>query len=379
MYLGWFLLWIYGFEKVAAQLSSRGKVLSYESLGTSTIQGLTVQIDRLTYTTYVTFPDPGIVRTATTLIFTPADIPSSFLAFYAHQTVGTVCSCAISRNGTNQDKIANVPNLVDLLALGITVIEPDYYGFDCPDIQPYLVLSAVANSIIDAIYAVRNWKSVYAPYIVGYGWSQGGHAVLALQQYMKFVPDLRVLVAAAIAPPTNLTALIDYNLKSLPGKYLSVLGIYSWPTFYPELNMTQLVNEKKVGTVSHIAQLCVLKPNPESNSEFVPLLKLWRNANWLRLTSPTQQPLWLRRMQENSASSLLTEGIQVLVFQGKKDSLVQWQVTQQWVSQTQQQPGNGGNAVQFFLKDDETHNSIKKFAMPIIIQHFISALQPYSK
>lgn len=366
----------------AVHAQERGSIINVNRLGVTKVpkSNLYTEIDSITYLT-----DPGngnsILKPATALVFTPLNLVQSnsnlyFLVFYAHQTVGTVCDCAISKNGTLENKMENVPSLVDWIALGITVVEPDYYGFVCPEIQPYLVIEAVAASIIDSIRAIRNWKpGTYSNSFAGYGWSQGGHAVLATQGHMNSAPELQMLSAAAIAPPTNLSALIDFNLHSHAGRYLTVLGIFSWPSYYSELTMSQIVKTSMIPTVSRIAQLCVLEPSPEKNIKFLPLLSLRNNMKWLVYPSPTQNPLWAQRLYQNSPPPLIGPVQELLVFQGKKDDLIDWHVTSNWVRETVENVANSHASLQFYLTEDNTHNSIQSVAMPIIIDKFVEAFQ----
>lgn len=369
------LLWVLAlFAKVGYAIHDQsmygGKLLSVEHLGTSKFPGSTnyVEMDRILYVTQV----KNQWVAARTLVFSPVSLESKkghqhFLVFYAHPTVGIACKCSIANNGTNEDKIANVPSLQDFISIGVSVVVPDYYGFVCEQQHPYLVGPVVAMSILDAIRSVRNWKSgSYSNSVCGYGWSQGGHAVLWTQTVApQYAPELKLLIISAISPPTNLYDLIERNLRSLPGKYLTILGLVSWPNYYPELSTSQLVSRKKLGAVEHISQVCILTPTPEKNLALLPLLTLGKN--WL-IQNPTQDQRWSSQLYANSPPPQVSPGSQLLVFQGKEDDLVYWNVTQTWAKSVQ-------GPIEFFLYETLNHRTVIPSAMAITIPKMIESFQ----
>ena len=350
-----------------------GDLIASEFLGIQSFPGginqnVEVAIYRLLYWT---MPDPNNnkLAPARTLVFQPVQYQNSFLVFYAHPTIGINCKCSISNNGTNLNKINSVPALSTFISLGYTVIEPDYYGFICEEnqIHPYLVGYPVATSILDAIRTVAfRWfpeKNVFVSnQIFGFGWSQGGHAILWTQALAPvYAPEFNIAVAGAIAPPTFLSLLVNRNLGIIPGKYLTILGLYSWPTYYSFLSQNQLVIPKKRRQVDQLANVCILT-SPEKNWQLFPLLTLGRSSNWLK-QNPTTHPLWDKMLIENTPP--LQVFTHLFVFQGKKDDLVLWNVTQAWVQSLPKE-------ISFYLYDNENHRSVIQQAMPILIYAFES-------
>ena len=385
-----------GIEQFNNEQNYPGKLIKTEFLGWETFSSSSssayksrteVNIYRLQYLTII----KNQYNVAQTLVFSlrlnnllwPASIQKlpPFLVVYAHPTYGANCHCSFSHNGTNQNKMNSIPFLQSYIEAGLTIIVPDYYGFICAyhQFHPYLIGVPAAHSILDAIRVVKNDFSNYyfSKYISGYGWSQGGHVILWTQQEApNYAPELELLIIGAIAPPTFLPLLIPLTLNSLAGKYLTILGMFSWPLYYPELNIDQLIYPIRKNAVNRVSQVCVLDPNPEKNLELLPLLFL--GPRWLKQL-PTQNPLWNKRLMENSPSPHLSSPITttatptLFIFQGKNDPLINWNVTTYWVEQALQSQSynnnnNNNNKLHFYLDSKANHSSIKEIAMPILFE-----------
>lgn len=333
-----------------------------------------VSVHRIVYETPISLTNK-VTYPAQALVFSPMQTKQAekekekkqqYAILYMHPTAGVSCQCSTVLNGTLQDKINNVPSLQDFITLGYTVVEPDYYGFVCPQTHPYLIGAAEALSVLYAMKALHIWKPYqYSTYINIYGFSQGGQVTLWTQHLAKHIaPELSILVAGAISPPTNLSSLIHFSLQSYPGKYLASLGLFSWPIYYPELHLNQIVLPNKVGNVQDVVKVCVLDPNPEGNLQLLPLLGL---NDWLK-QDPTQHPFWLMRMEENSVPPIISS--ETLVFQGQQDELVKWQVTQAWAHSVP-----AGSPFTFYLEKDSNHHSVMVQALPIIVRKFHAAFQ----
>ena len=351
------LFFIFGIT-ISFHFERPGSVLFVETIGLVD----NIEIQRMIYLT--TLNNASVP--AKTLIFRPQDTqPNGYLLFYGHQTVGVNCRCSVANNGTLHDKINNVPRLREFIRVGFTVIEPDYYGFVCEQIHPYLVGSVVAHSMLDAVRATRSLYPGLSSVVSGYGWSQGAHSVLWTQSIAPtYAPELQIKSIYAIAPPTNLSLLVDHSLTSYAGIYLSILGIYSWPHYYPDLFVSSLVKGKHRFLVTQLAQVCVLDPHPETNLQLAGLLLL-RSQPWLH-SLPSENPLWQKVLNENSAPLAIYTQTPLFVFQGKQDALIPWTVTEKWVLE------HGFQApLFFFLYEQFNHNSVVATAMSVIYKNIL--------
>ena len=175
--------------------------------------GFGIQVDynvrnyAVTYTTTDAFGRPD---TATGLLCVPdAAVPTVFpLLVYNHGTVDTRDGVP-SVQGVQERFVAQA-----FAAFGFITVAPDYLGLGGDDgIHPYLHAATEASAGRDMLIAVRAWldeqdiprnNQVFAT-----GYSQGGHASMALQQDLELNENTPSLTAAAhlsgpyiILPPT---------------------------------------------------------------------------------------------------------------------------------------------------------------------------------
>ncbi|MEO0732035.1 MAG: hypothetical protein AAFZ52_04325, partial [Bacteroidota bacterium] len=149
---------------------------------------------KITYTTVDPFGQPD---TATGLVSLPMQdelvLP---LALYNHGTVGA------------RDEVPSVEGVLERLILGglagnnFIVLAPDYLGLgDSDGIHPYLHADTEASAGRDMIIAVRKWLAEEGISENGQlfltGYSQGGHASMALHRELEGTPDGELSVTAA--------------------------------------------------------------------------------------------------------------------------------------------------------------------------------------
>lgn len=131
---------------------------------------------------------------------------------WAHGTLGSADVCAPSRDTV--DAAAHIFNqaphiLLDaFLQQGFAVVMTDYEGLGTPGPHPYLLGLSQARGILDMVRAARALHPELSPMVALVGHSQGGQAALFAAHHRDWTPELTVRGVAAIAPPSQLKALV---------------------------------------------------------------------------------------------------------------------------------------------------------------------------
>jgi len=182
------------------------------------------QVFMVRYTTQ----DQGRQVEATGMVAVPFNDGGSQKTFptilYLHGTCGWADACAPS--------LIKGPTLLIVVQLiaaqGFVVVAPDYIGMDAAAEPPvlrhaYLAVEQTAVGSLDMLPAARTLleekvSSMALPgedvYLVGY--SQGGHAVLAVDRVAPYYnPRVRIRAAVAGIPAVDLTALAKSDLGKL--------------------------------------------------------------------------------------------------------------------------------------------------------------------
>jgi len=125
-----------------------------------------------------------------------------------HSTVGLADGCAPSREGLGE---VNRAQAVAFLEAGFAVAAADFPGLGPEGPHPYLVGEPTAASVIDVVRAARRSAGdQLGARVVGWGYSQGGHAVLwARARVATEAPELDWRATVALAPvidPARLVA-----------------------------------------------------------------------------------------------------------------------------------------------------------------------------
>lgn len=125
---------------------------------------------------------------------------------WAHGTTGVADTCAPSGDYTDgpvhvyQQITAQALNA--WLARGYAVVAPDYQGLGTPGRHPYMNAQSQLHTVVDAVRAMHQLKSVKLSknwYVMGH--SQGGAASLTVAAFgQKDAPELNLRGAIALAP-----------------------------------------------------------------------------------------------------------------------------------------------------------------------------------
>ena len=191
----------------------------------------------------------------------------------------------------------------------------------------YLVGKGQAQAVIDSVRAARQLPEVggsgrYALW----GYSQGGHAVAyASLMAHEYAPELDLRGIAAVAPPSDLAALILADKDSLAGNVLASFTFGSWALKYG-VPLSTLMLDDTIRAIERInnncvddleSQLAILKARKKLGSDFQPARSLE--------TVP-----WNRFVAINSISGLSSR-VPAMIMQGAADDIVRPQVTRNFV------------------------------------------------
>jgi pimeloyl-ACP methyl ester carboxylesterase len=218
---------------------------------------------------------------------------------WGHPTTGLADGCAPSR--ADQEP---VPGLDRLLAAGHVVVAPDYEGLGGAGDHPYLVGGSEARSVLDALRAARSIAHATGRSAV-FGWSQGGHAALfAARLARSYAPDVRLSGAAAIAPVTDMTALVDgsSSFADYPGFVSMVAAGYA--STYRDLDPTEVVPDAD-DALRIARRSCSLEAG----------------AALAGTETTTPGSDWLRRLRQNDPSTKRLR-VPVLLVHGEEDGLL---------------------------------------------------------
>lgn len=144
---------------------------------------------------------------------------------------------------------------IDAVHSGYVVVAPDYIGLGSPTMHPFLVGTDTANAVLDAVRAAREIAGAAAGSdFAVWGESQGGHAALwTATAARSYAPDLRLVAAAAAAPPTDLPANLreagDKNARAL----LLSFALHSWTTLYG-FPQGAIANRTNQGIIRRLAE-----------------------------------------------------------------------------------------------------------------------------
>ena len=184
---------------------------------------------RIRYTSQDEFGAPKQITG--TVIVPPGAAPAGGrdIVAWAHGTYGVAEKCAPWP--TLFDSIAGLP---DMMARGYLVVASDYQGLGNPGPHPYLAGVSTAHSVLDAIRAAKGVSGAQpSARFVTWGESQGAHASLWTAQVAPaYAPELKLLGAAAAAPPTDLKANLTGGSNAAIRAFLTAYTADSWSAFY---------------------------------------------------------------------------------------------------------------------------------------------------
>jgi acetyl esterase/lipase len=236
---------------------------------------------------------------------------------HTHGTIGVDRSCAPSLLGSGY--ASQVWGLEAFLDAGWIVAAPDYLGLGSEGDHPYLDGTIAAVGTLDIVRAARELAGDEAGdrFAVA-GHSQGGHAALfAGQRADTYAPELELLGVAALAPASELAALIETNDGTTFGNLLGAYAVAAWDRAFDDVDAASIVDAAVLPLVERLASTCVAT-GPEA-------LALVAEAELLQLAflvSPIwdTEP-WASRIAENTPGGEPTDA-PILIVQGADDVLI---------------------------------------------------------
>lgn len=207
---------------------------------------------------YTTTRRAGEAAVASALVVVARDAPAGPrpVVAWTHGTTGVARGCAPT---LLDDPFANVPALRELLAEGWLFLATDYVGLGTPGPHPYLIGDGQARSALDAVRAVRGFTEVTADArTVVWGHSQGGHAALWTGILAPdYAPDAQVIGVAAVAPASDLPALIDPVQHTVVGRIMTAYLLAAYVAHYPEVTYDAWVPASRRLLAKDLAGRCL--------------------------------------------------------------------------------------------------------------------------
>jgi pimeloyl-ACP methyl ester carboxylesterase len=156
---------------------------------------------------------------------------------WAHPTTGGADECAPS----NDDRLGEVGLAVaPFVDAGFVVAATDYVGLGTDGPHPYLHGPSEAAAMTDAVRAARRLVPGTSRSWAAVGHSQGGHAALfAAELAPRYAPELDLVGVAALAPPSDLHALVASSFGALQFR---ALLLTSWLEADPDADEDELTD-----------------------------------------------------------------------------------------------------------------------------------------
>ncbi|MDQ0372747.1 lipase family protein [Cellulomonas humilata] len=264
---------------------------------------------------YTTTRGEGRPAVASALVVAPASSTPSPVVAWAHGTTGAASGCAptVLTDGLGAGAMFVQD---DVLAQGWAMVATDYTGLGTEGPHPYLIGQGEGRSVLDAVRAAHQLTAVeLADETVVWGHSQGGHAALWTGVLAPtYAPELRIDGVAALAPASNLPALVDVVESVTGGALFASYVVEGYTAEYPDVDFDELVRPGARIITREMAQRCLAEPGVlVSALTSVALDKpIW--------SGDPSSGVFLDRLVENVPSGRIVAPL--LVAQGADDALV---------------------------------------------------------
>jgi pimeloyl-ACP methyl ester carboxylesterase len=255
----------------------------------------------------------------------PAPAGGRPIVAWAHPTTGVVPHCAPSLAIFVFQQMAGLRELIEQSAV---VAATDYPGLGTAGPHPYLVGDSEARAVIDSVRAARSLPGVGdGNSFAVWGHSQGGQASLYTGLIAKtYAPELRLVGVAAAAPATSLVTLMGDDFKSVGGKNLTAMTLWSWSRVYGA-PIDKVVVPEAMPTVDRLSNECI-----ESIFDILERQRTEKplEQNFLSVGNIATVEPW-RSLAMHNTPGALSPQIPLFLAQGTKDNIVRPEVTRAYM------------------------------------------------
>ena len=299
---------------------------------------------------YTTTRAPGVPAVASGLVIVSKQRsagPRPVIA-WAHGTTGVASRCAPSLLSSSRLDNGVIPGLDRLIGRGWVLVATDYVGLGTSGPHPYLIGQGEARSVLDSVRAARQLPRLrLTRETVVWGHSQGGHAALwAGMLAPTYAPDVNVVGVAALAPASDLPALVDKIRNTLEGRLLTGYILTAYSENYPDVSFNHYVRPAARVLVREAAGRCLDLPE-KYPSAVTTLLSRQR----LYSVDPLAGALG-RRLAENTPRGSIS--VPLLIAQGLEDPTVRPSVQRAYVNER----CHTGQRVEYVTYKNRDHISI---------------------
>lgn len=265
---------------------------------------------------YATTRNDNVPAVASAIVLAPADAsadPRPVIA-WTHGTTGVASGCAPSVLPAPFPFDATLPALERLIAEKWIPVGTDYVGLGTAGGHPYLIGEPEGRSALDSIRAVGQLRDVRTDgRTVVWGHSQGGHAALWTGTLAAhYAPDVNVVGVAALAPATEIGALVDAAQHTPVGKIMASFVMAAYSGTYVDVRVEDYVGPQ--ARARSMASRCL-----SGAGGLLSVLTALTMERDFFVRPPTEGPLG-RRFEENVPRGAIP--VPLLIAQGLADDLV---------------------------------------------------------
>jgi hypothetical protein len=141
------------------------------------------------------------------------------------------------------------------------LVATDYTGLGTEGPHPYMIGQGEGRSALDAVRAAKHLDNVSVADQLVWGHSQGGHAAFWTGQLASsYAPDVNVVGVAALAPASDLIAIID-NFETVTGASLfTSFMMQAYTRTYSDVDYDDYVRPTARIQLREMASRCLSEP-----------------------------------------------------------------------------------------------------------------------
>lgn len=273
---------------------------------------------------YTTTGLHGDITVASAIVLAPSNVhvPLPVIA-WTHGTTGVAEGCAPS---LLSHPFANVPALDAAIGQGWAVVATDYTGLGTAGTGSYLIGSDEAHATLDAVRAAHRLGGLsLSSGTIIWGHSEGGHAALWTGMLAPaYAPDVTLAGVAAMAPASDLPALVTAAQGTIVGKILSAYIVAAYAATYEDIRPNELLRPGAQLLARGMARRCMA-----GVGALPAVAQAWLAGDSLFRTPPSQGVFGDRLGQNVPAGAIAAP---VFIAQGLDDKLVLPRIQQAYVA-----------------------------------------------